>query len=197
MACGSVQISVYGPRRENGASSKLPHKNGAAGPKFSHAAGIPSLCVQKKKTDPPNSLLGGPKPIPSSFRGGPRPRSSDASLDASGVAGVAEGVDPVLGPRQQRLPGGSARVRRGRGRKRRVGREENPTRSGEGKGHSLVSDTLLSRRSCMVPQLGPPARCPFSPAFFGEGSPTKIDYRKKGTLILTSLLEDYLGASSF
>ena len=30
---------------------------------------------------------------------------------------------------------------------------------------------------------------PFYP-FFGEGSPTKIDYRKKGTLILTSLLED-------
>ena len=29
------------------------------------------------------------------------------------------------------------------------------------------------------------ARCPF----LGEGSPTKIDYRKKGTLILT-LLED-------
>ena len=27
------------------------------------------------------------------------------------------------------------------------------------------------------------------PAFLGEGSPTKIDYRKKGTLILTSLLE--------
>ena len=27
--------------------------------------------------------------------------------------------------------------------------------------------------------------------FFGEGSPTKIDYRKKvGTLLLTSLLED-------
>ena len=26
--------------------------------------------------------------------------------------------------------------------------------------------------------------------FVGEGSPTKIDYRKKGTLILTSLLED-------
>ena len=30
---------------------------------------------------------------------------------------------------------------------------------------------------------------PFYP-FFGEGSLTKIDYRKKGTLILTSLLED-------
>ena len=26
--------------------------------------------------------------------------------------------------------------------------------------------------------------------FLGEGSPTKIDYRKKGTRILTSLLED-------
>ena len=26
--------------------------------------------------------------------------------------------------------------------------------------------------------------------FLGEGSPTKIDYRKRGTLILTSLLED-------
>ena len=30
---------------------------------------------------------------------------------------------------------------------------------------------------------------PFYP-FLGEGSPTKIDYSKKGTLILTSLLED-------
>ena len=42
-------------------------------------------------------------------------------------------------------------------------------------------------------RLGPPARCPFSPVpFFGwEGSPTKIDYSKNGTLILTSLL--YLG----
>ena len=27
-------------------------------------------------------------------------------------------------------------------------------------------------------------------SFFGEGSPTKIDYRKKASLILTSLLED-------
>ena len=26
--------------------------------------------------------------------------------------------------------------------------------------------------------------------FLGEGSPTKIDYRKKGTLMLTFLLED-------
>ena len=36
--------------------------------------------------------------------------------------------------------------------------------------------------------LGPPV-VPFYP-FFGEGSPTKIDYRKKDILILTSLLED-------
>ena len=32
---------------------------------------------------------------------------------------------------------------------------------------------------------------PFYRFFFGwEGSPTKIDYRKKGALIITSLLED-------
>ena len=33
------------------------------------------------------------------------------------------------------------------------------------------------------------------PTFLGEGFPTKIDYRKKGTLILTSLLEDLVGDS--
>ena len=32
--------------------------------------------------------------------------------------------------------------------------------------------------------------CPFTVSFFWEGSPTKIDYRQKGTLSLTSLLED-------
>ena len=38
---------------------------------------------------------------------------------------------------------------------------------------------------------GPPARCPFTFfSFEGEGSPTKIERRKIGTLILTSLLED-------
>ena len=31
---------------------------------------------------------------------------------------------------------------------------------------------------------------PFLTPVFGEGSPTKIGYRRKGTLILTSLLED-------
>ena len=36
--------------------------------------------------------------------------------------------------------------------------------------------------------LGSPV-VPFGP-FLGEGSPIKIDYRKKGTLILTFLLED-------
>ena len=39
--------------------------------------------------------------------------------------------------------------------------------------------------------LGPPARCPFLTPFLGEGSPTRIDHRKKqGSLIQTSLLED-------
>ena len=39
--------------------------------------------------------------------------------------------------------------------------------------------------------LGPPAIGALShPTFWGEGSPTKIDYRKRGTLLLTSLLED-------
>ena len=39
--------------------------------------------------------------------------------------------------------------------------------------------------------LGPAAGCPF-PDFFGFGgqAPSKIDYRKNGTLILSSLLED-------
>ena len=37
--------------------------------------------------------------------------------------------------------------------------------------------------------LGPPARCPLSPFLGWEISPTTIDYRKKGTRILTSLLE--------
>ena len=31
---------------------------------------------------------------------------------------------------------------------------------------------------------------PFLTLFWGEGSPTKLGYREKGTLILTSLLED-------
>ena len=33
--------------------------------------------------------------------------------------------------------------------------------------------------------------------FCGEGSPTKIDYRKKGTFILASLLEDLENDSDF
>ena len=37
-------------------------------------------------------------------------------------------------------------------------------------------------------KLGPPV-VPFYP-FLGEGSPTKIDYRRKGILTLSSLLED-------
>ena len=37
--------------------------------------------------------------------------------------------------------------------------------------------------------LSPPV-VPFSPNFFGEGSPTKVDVLKKVVLILTSLQED-------
>ena len=61
-----------------------------------------------------------------------------------------------------------------------------------------------------VPEMGDIARfCfvfPRSPStallspFLGEGSPTNIDYRKKGTLSLTSLLEDLVflfGGDSF
>ena len=46
------------------------------------------------------------------------------------------------------------------------------------------------------PALGPPV-VPFLTRFFlgGEGSPTEMGYRKKGTLILASLLED-LGFST-
>ena len=40
-------------------------------------------------------------------------------------------------------------------------------------------------------RLGPPV-VPFCP-FLGEGSPTEIDYREKGTLILTFPLEDLVG----
>ena len=40
--------------------------------------------------------------------------------------------------------------------------------------------TELVPKSKMQETLGLPARCPFSPNFFGwEGSPAKIDYRKK------------------
>ena len=41
------------------------------------------------------------------------------------------------------------------------------------------------------PWLGPPGSCPFTVSFLGKGSPTKIDYKQKGTLVLwSSLLED-------
>ena len=44
--------------------------------------------------------------------------------------------------------------------------------------------------------LGPPV-APFC-SLFGEGSPTKIDYREKGALVLPSLLEDlFIGTVFF
>ena len=46
-----------------------------------------------------------------------------------------------------------------------------------------------------IPELGRPARCPLTVSFLAEGFPTKIDYRRKGTLILTYLLEDLANLS--
>ena len=52
----------------------------------------------------------------------------------------------------------------------------------------MVLRNKYSSEQCLgVPEL--PIGVPFYP-FRGEGSPIKIDYRKKGILILTSLLED-------
>ena len=39
-------------------------------------------------------------------------------------------------------------------------------------------------------EVGEVPQCPLSPLFLGRGSPPQIDYRKKGALFLTSLLED-------
>ena len=69
--------------------------------------------------------------------------------------------------------------------------------------HRLVGCGRQTRHETSSPELGrtPPevrmdfrSRCPSSALlpFFGEGSTTKIDYREKGTLVLTSLLEDLL-----
>ena len=44
-------------------------------------------------------------------------------------------------------------------------------------------------RESMSGNLGPPSTAPFTVSFFGEGSPTTIGYRKRGTLLLTSPLE--------
>ena len=42
-----------------------------------------------------------------------------------------------------------------------------------------------------VPDTRSPCQVPFfTVSLLGKGSPTKIEYRRKGTLILTSLLED-------
>ena len=42
----------------------------------------------------------------------------------------------------------------------------------------------------LVFSTGPRFKCSFTVSFLGEGSPTKIEYRKMGTLILTFVLED-------
>ena len=60
-------------------------------------------------------------------------------------------------------------------------------------GHVLVCGGVKKRAT--QASLGCFSRSPSGALlpFFGEGSPTKIDYRKKGILILTSPLEDSIG----
>ena len=54
---------------------------------------------------------------------------------------------------------------------------------------SLKGLTSNSSRSLLLRSRSPSSAL-LSPFLVGRGSPTKIDYRKKGTLILTTLLED-------
>ena len=69
--------------------------------------------------------------------------------------------------------------------------------AGKGMTGMLAGGLCHVRARCKIapnrntePQLGPTARCPFLTLFLGRVPHTKIDYRKKGTLILTSPLED-------
>ena len=57
---------------------------------------------------------------------------------------------------------------------------------------SVQFGSVLCTNACLRYSLLTTSRSPVVPfyPFLGEGSPTKIDYRKKGALILTSLLED-------
>ena len=55
----------------------------------------------------------------------------------------------------------------------------------------------LGEKYALLNYIGPPV-VPFYRFFFGwEGSPTKVDYRKKGTLIKTSLLEDLVKGARY
>ena len=45
--------------------------------------------------------------------------------------------------------------------------------------HSIETGTSCAASGWLGYQLGPPARCPFTNYFGWEGSPTKIDYRKR------------------
>ena len=55
-------------------------------------------------------------------------------------------------------------------------------------GRERIRRNALGVSAGLFLTLGPPV-VPFEP-FLGEGSPTKIEDRKKGALVLTSLLED-------
>ena len=57
--------------------------------------------------------------------------------------------------------------------------------------HGTHEKPIGSRFRELARPLGPPVVPDLPHSFVGwEGSPTKTDYRKKGTLVLTALLED-------
>ena len=101
-------------------------------------------------------------------------------------------------PPQAALPGGRLRGylcpcgARGGQRPRRLGADARVRRQARGAAPVRVVSCDLGGGISMAFAGAPlPPVVPFYP-FSGEGSPTKIDYSKKGTLILTSPLEDLI-----
>ena len=71
--------------------------------------------------------------------------------------------------------------------------------------HSRTQQTTLTAHHPNSPTAQQPnsptaqhkQKLPFLTIFLGESSPTKLEYRKKGTLILTSLLEDLVDQPTY
>ena len=79
---------------------------------------------------------------------------------------------------------GSGKARAARARKARAPRASPKARKEETIGGAAENEFLISASSARSPSSALLSPC------LGEGSPTKIDYRKNGTLSLASLLED-------
>ena len=67
---------------------------------------------------------------------------------------------------------------------------------GSKRGHGALLGCSIRQVSCWSPELKFSLLRPPHPKRLGEGSPTKIDYRTKGTLFLSSLLEDLVDESN-